>query len=166
MRHVGFDRYIGGVAMRKLEINTPMAVHTALRQEVARSPQSRYLHRLYCLTLVGAGWNCHEVANIFGDHPRSVERWVRTYQQRGIEGLKEKPHGGRHSILSNAQLRELETALKSSPAEQGYGADAWNSGLLRLEILRRFGLTFSGRHCQRLVSVLQKALTREQVQGR
>ena len=141
--------------MHKLEVTTPAAVQAALRHEGEHSPQSRFVHRLHCLLLVGTGRSCYQVAEVFGDDPRSVERWVREFQQHCIEALREKPHPGRHATLANAQMRQLEIALKSVPRELGYAADVWNNKLLRAEILRRFDVTLSARHCQRLFRVLQ-----------
>ena len=136
--------------MHKLEITTPAAVQAALRHEGEHSPQSRFVHRLHCLLLVGTGRSCYEVAEVFGDDPRSVARWVREFQQHGIEGLREKPHTGRHATLADAQMRQLELALRNGPRELGYAVDLWSNQLLRAEILRRFGVTLSARHCQRL----------------
>ena len=141
--------------MHKLEVTTPAAVQAALRQEGEHSPQSRFVHRLHCLALVGAGQSCYEVAAVFGDDPRSIERWVRKFQQFGIEALREKPHPGRHAILGDAQMRRLALALKSVPREMGYAAEVWNSMLLRAEIARRYGMTLSARHCQRLLRILR-----------
>ena len=147
--------------MYKLEITTPAAVQMALRHEGKHSPQSRFVHRLHCLLLVGTGQSCYEVAEVFGDNPRSVERWVREFQQHGIEGLREKPRPGRHATLADAQMRQLDLALNSVPRVLGYTADMWNAPLLRTEILRRFGVTLSVRHCQRLFRVLERSHPQE-----
>ena len=141
--------------MHKLEVTTPAAVLAALRHEGEHSPQSRFVYQLHCLLQVGTGRSCYQVAEVFGDDPRSVERWVREFQQHGIEGLREKPHPGRQATLAHSQMRQLAVALKSVPRELGYAADVWNNKLLRAEILRRFDVTLSARHCQRLFRVLQ-----------
>ena len=141
--------------MHKLEVKTPEVVKAALRQEAEHSPHSRFVHRLHCVLLIAEGRSCYEVARWFGDEPRTVERWVREFQQHGIEGLREKPHPGRHATLFDAQMRELELAFRTGPRELGYAANTWNSKSLRAEILRRFGVTLSGRHCQRLFRILQ-----------
>lgn len=141
--------------MHRLEVTNPAAIQTALRHEGNHSPQSRFLHRLHCLLLVGTGRSCHEVAEVFGDSPRSVERWVREFQQHGVEGLRDKPHTGRHATLAAGQMRQLALVIKSDPREVGYAPDAWNNKLLRAEILHRFGVTTSVRHCQRIFRLLQ-----------
>ena len=143
--------------MHKLEITTPAVVQAALRHEGEHSPQLRFVHRLHCLLLVGTGRSCYEVAEVFGDDPRSVERWVREFQQHGIEGLRERPHPGRHPTLADAQMRQLAFALVTAPRELGYEVGVWNNQLLRAEILRRFGVTMSVRNCQRLFKVLRQS---------
>ena len=147
--------------MHKLEIKTPAAVQAALRHEGEHSPQLRFVHRLHCLVLVGTGRSCYDVAEVFGDDPRSVERWVREFQQHGIEGLRERPHPGRPATLADAQMRQLALALLSVPRGLGYTVDLWNNKLLRAEILRRFGVKMSLRHCQRLFRVLQQSHPQE-----
>ncbi|MEO8546612.1 MAG: helix-turn-helix domain-containing protein [Burkholderiaceae bacterium] len=147
----------GDSVMHKLEVATPAVVQTALRHEGEHSPQSRFVHRLHCLILVGKGSSCYEVAETFGDDPRSVERWVHDFQQYGIDGLREKAHPGRHAALGEVQMRGLALALANSPRELGYAASAWNHKLLRAEILRRFDVTLSARHCQRMFTSLCQA---------
>jgi transposase len=140
--------------LRKLAIGASEPITAALRQEVARSPQSRFAHRLHCIALVAAGKSCYEVARAFGDDPRSVERWVRGFQQFGIDALRDKPHTGRHASLTEYQMRQLRLALATAPRDFGYAADAWSDNLLRREILRQFDITLSLRHCRRLFMVL------------
>ena len=48
----------------------------SLQQEIQRSEESRYDHRLHGVLLVAQGMTCPEVARLLGDSPRSVEYWV------------------------------------------------------------------------------------------
>ncbi len=107
--------------------------------------------------LVAAGRSCYEVAKVFGDDPRSVERWVRKYQKNGVAGLREKLHTGRHATLDDAQMHQLVLALQSPPRECGHVDSAWSGKLLRAEIQRRFGSSLSARHCQRLFNGMQSS---------
>lgn len=141
--------------MHRLEVTSSAAMRAALRNEGKHSPQSRFVHRLHCLLLVGTGQSCYQVAEVFGDNPRSFERWVCEFQQHGIDGLREKQHPGRQATLADAQMQQLALALKGVPRELGYAENVWNNQLLRAEILRRFGVALSARHCQRLFKVLQ-----------
>lgn len=137
--------------MYKLAVTAPELLRDALKDAGLHSPQSRFLHRLHCLMLVALGSSCCEVARLFGDDPRSVERWVHRFQRRGVVGLKDESRPGRHTRLGEADIRELELALAASPRELGYAQAAWSARLLRAEIRRRFAVDFSQRHCQRIL---------------
>jgi Homeodomain-like domain len=47
-----------------------------LQDEIRRSEESRYDHRLHGLLLVAQGMTCPEVAGRLGDAPRTVEYWI------------------------------------------------------------------------------------------
>ena len=53
--------------MRKLQIEDAEIMRIAIQQEIGRSEESRYDHRLHGLLLVTAGQSCREVADLFGE---------------------------------------------------------------------------------------------------
>ena len=61
--------------MRLLRISNATSV-LSLQQEIQRSEESRYDHRLHGVLLVAQGMTCPEVARLLGDSRRSVEYWV------------------------------------------------------------------------------------------
>src|SRR5574337_1317798 len=67
----------------------------ALEAEQHTSASARFIHKAHCVLMVMSGMNCCGVVAMFGESARSVERWVRAYEQGGIEGLKNKLHRGR-----------------------------------------------------------------------
>ena len=71
--------------MRPLVISGQAAVQT-LQQEIQRSEESRYDHRLHAVLLVAHGTTCPEAAALLGDAPRSVEYWVHRFQAKGLAG--------------------------------------------------------------------------------
>src|SRR5205807_9401179 len=76
--------------MRPLKISDATSV-LGLQQEIQRSEESRYDHRLHGVLLVAQGMTCPEVARLLGDAPRSVENWVHRFDQQGLGGLAEGP---------------------------------------------------------------------------
>src|ERR1700704_5642925 len=58
--------------MRPLMISDATSV-LGLQQEIQRSEESRYDHRLHGVLLVAQGMTCPDVARLLGDAPRSVE---------------------------------------------------------------------------------------------
>ncbi|MCF8179194.1 MAG: helix-turn-helix domain-containing protein, partial [Sulfuritalea sp.] len=75
--------------MRKLEIADPEVMRTAIQQEIVRSDESRYDHRLHGLLLVAGGQSCQQVAELFGEDRRTVQRWVKRFESHGLEGVRE-----------------------------------------------------------------------------
>ena len=142
--------------MRKLQVKETDVVKALLRSEVRRSLQATFAHRLHCVALVGAGLGCDQIAAAFGDDLRSVQRWVRRFQQSGAEGLVDVPHSGRPPSLDETQMRQLRLAIASHPQALGHTGTAWNGEILRLEILQRFGVAHSKRHCARLLGLLRQ----------
>lgn len=56
----------GGTVMRKLVIADADVIRLAIQQEIARSNESRYDHRLHGLLLVTGSHSCQQVAELFG----------------------------------------------------------------------------------------------------
>ena len=86
--------------MRRLTISEPELIVLGLQDEIRRSEESRYDHRLHGVLLVAQGMSCPQVADLLGDAPRTVEYWVRRFEKAGLtEGeragrpprLNEKP---------------------------------------------------------------------------
>src|SRR5438270_771896 len=98
--------------MRPLMISDTMSV-LGLQQEIQRSDESRYDHRLHGVLLIAQGMTCPEVARLLGDAPRSVEYWVHRFEQQGLGGLAEGERSGRPSRLSEKQSKEINRVLRA-----------------------------------------------------
>ena len=73
--------------MRKLQIEDAKVMRIALQQEISRSEEARYDHRLHGLLLVTAGQSYWQIAELFGENGTTVQRWVRRFEQGGSGGL-------------------------------------------------------------------------------
>ena len=111
--------------MRPLSISDATSV-LSLQQEIQRSEESRYDHRLHGVLLVAQGLTCPEVAGLLGDAPRSVEYWVHRYQLHGLAGLTEGDRSGRPSRLSAKQMEEIGRALRNKPSDAGMRVNLWD----------------------------------------
>jgi transposase len=69
--------------MRRLQIEDAEVMRIAIQQEIERSEESRYDHRLQGLLLVMAGQSCREVAARFGENGTTVQRWVNSFEEGG-----------------------------------------------------------------------------------
>ena len=136
--------------MRKLEIEDAEVMRIVLQQEIARSEESRYDHRLHGLLLVTAGQSCRQIAELFGENGTTVQRWVRRFERGGLEALREGERPGRPRALDPAQWRKLQSDLRKSPREFGLAATLWDGPVLSAHLRRRYGVDLGVRQCQRL----------------
>jgi transposase len=121
-----------------------------LQQEIQRSEESRYDHRLHGVLLVAQGMTCPAVAGLLGDGPRSVEYWVHRYEQLGLAGLTEGERSGRPRRLSEKQLQELNRVLRAKPNDAGMRVNLWDGKTLSAWIEKTYQIQLGVRQCQRL----------------
>ena len=140
--------------MRPLTISDSTSI-LGLQQEIQRSEESRYDHRLHGVLLVAQGVTCPEVARLLGDAPRSVEYWVHRYQQQGLAGLTEGERPGRPSRLSEKQVKEINRVLRAKPGDAGMRVNLWDGKTLSAWIERTWGTQLGVRQCQRLFRQLE-----------
>jgi len=79
------------------------------------------------------------VAEINGVGPDTIWRWITSFRQRGLEGLKDRPKGHRPPKLSEKQWQEVEGWLMESKDAKGNPIH-WTLSDLQMHIARRFGV--------------------------
>ena len=136
--------------MRPLQITDADTMVLGLQEEIRRSEESRYDHRLHGVLLVAQGMTCPEVSRLLGDAPRSVEYWVRHFEQRGLAGWSEGARSGRPRRLSDVQLQEVDRALRQTPRALGLTGTLWDGKTLSAWIVQRWQVRLAVRQCQRL----------------
>lgn len=151
--------------MRRLAIPDAETFAAAVEDEISRTREGRYYHRLHVVLLVLRGFSCYEVARLYGDSPRSVEYWVHRLTTNGLAGLWEAAHSGRPPRLSPAQKGMLREDLQRSPRELGYDRSLWDRVLLAHHLDTRFGASLGVRQCQRLFHELGLSLQRPRRQA-
>jgi transposase len=121
-----------------------------LQQEIQRSEDSRYDHRLHGVLLVAQGVTCPDVARLLGDAPRTVEYWVRRFEERGLAGLTEGERAGRPPRLSMVQVKAVNRALRGKPTDAGMQVNLWDGKTLAAWIDKQYEIKLGVRQCQRL----------------
>lgn len=136
--------------MRKLEIKDADIMRISLQQEILRSEESRYDHRLHGVLLVCSGLSCGEVAELFGQGRRSVQYWVKRFEQSGFAGLQEGTRPGRPSALDVDRRETIAQDLRRSPRAFGYTQNMWDGKLLSHHLKQSHDVDLGVRQCQRL----------------
>lgn len=135
---------------KKITIPDAETVILGLQDEIRRSHDARYDHRLHAILLVAQGLSSHEVARLLGDSPRIVAYWVKHFIEEGLAGLVETERPGRPTRLSEQQLEKIDLALRRSPLEFGLTSNMWDGKTLSAFIMQQWGVDLGTRQCQRL----------------
>ena len=136
--------------MRKLAIADPEVMRIALQQEITRSDESRYDHRLHGLLLVTGGQSCQQVADLFGEDRRTIQRWVTRFETHGLDGMREGERPGRPAALDAKQWAALGRDLRRNPEIFGHAGHLWDGKLLSEHLRRRYSIILGVRQCQRI----------------
>lgn len=136
--------------MKPLTIADASQIVLGLQDEIRRTSDARYDHRLHGVLLIAQGMTCPEVARLMGDAPRTVEYWVRQFEEEGFSGLAEGERPGRPGRLTDEQIEGIGVVLRQSPREVGLGVTLWDGKTLSAFIRERFGVSLGVRQCQRL----------------
>jgi transposase len=134
--------------MKPLTITDASTIVLGLQDEIRRSEESRYDHRLHGVLLVAQGMSCPEVSRLLGDSPRTVEYWVRRFEERGLAGLVEGERSGRPRRLKDEQIDEIKLVLRHPPEAVGIASGLWDGKGLSAFIEKRYGVTIGVRQCQ------------------
>ena len=140
--------------MRKLEIEDAEIMKIALQQEIVRSDQSRYDHRLHGVLLVSQGFSCYEVGSMLGHTPKTIEIWINQFNARGFAGLQEDLKSGRPPSLNETMIGGINSDLRNNPRNFGYSQNMWDGKLLSHHIEKVYHVKLGVRQCQRLFNKL------------
>lgn len=136
--------------MKPLTIADSASIILGLQDEIRRSEEARYDHRLHGVLLVAHGMRCPDVARVLGDAPRTVEYWVRRFEARGLAGLTEGARSGRPRRLTAEHLAQVERVLRHAPREAGLGGNIWDGKTLAAWVGQTCGVDLGVRQCQRV----------------
>ena len=136
--------------MRRLEIADADLMRIAVQQEILRSEESRYDHRLHGVLLVCQGHSCYDVGEWLGEHPTTIERWVHRFEGIGFNGLREGPREGRPRRLDDRTWEKVERDLRVHPRDLGYNRNLWDGKLLAHHLRQQYQVSLGTRQCQRL----------------
>ena len=132
----------------------------ALQNEISRSPESRYDHRLHGVLMVAKGMSCYDVSRILDHSPRTVEYWVKQFNNRGLISLLDRPRTGRPPRISDEIMEKIDHDLRKNPHDLGYKQNTWNGILLRQHLSDHYGIELGVRQCLNIFHILGFRLRR------
>lgn len=123
----------------------------ALRRALLSSSAGRAAHRQHAVLLVARGLSCRQAAALLGASPRAVSYWVRRYNEKELEGLRDPLRPGRRPRLPVPVRVGLPALAASPPPLQDAPAGVWTGAALRAHLWRVHQAALGLRQCQRLL---------------
>jgi transposase len=136
--------------MKALTISDAETMIFALQDEIRRSQEARYDHRLHAVLLVAQGVSCTKAASLLGDSPRTVQYWVNRFEEEGFAGLADADRPGRPKKMNEQQLEHVAQVIRGSPKNAGMSTNIWDGKTLSAFIKRHYDINLGVRQCQRL----------------
>jgi transposase len=108
--------------------------------------------RYQAVRLYGTGYPTEEVISITGCAWSTLMEWCRTYRREGIAGLVDKRAGGNRAKLTEKQLEELRTRLRTYTPANLFGTTAatpdgqfWTVEDLQHAVQQWYGVSYQSR---------------------
>ncbi len=136
--------------MKRIQIQDTEIMQVAIQQEILRSEDSRYDHRLHGVLLVSKGMSCYQAGGFLGHDATTIQRWINDFNRNGFSGLFDKERPGRPPSLSPQQWEKLNKDLRKQPKDYGYIQNLWDGKLLAHHLKNQYGIEIGVRQCQRI----------------
>lgn len=142
------------VSVKQITVTDAALMQIAIQQEIERSEESRYDHKLHGVLLVANGYDSYQVADLFGQNATTIQRWVKRFNESGFAGLREGERAGRPKILTERQWQQMEKDVRKTPSAFGYLQAFWDGKLLSEHLQKKYSANIGVRQCQRIFKAM------------
>ena len=97
----------------------------------SRTAEARLVERAQMIWQASQGFSVPAIARELGLHPQTVRDWLKRFNTHGVEGLHDRPRGGRPATYSPEQVAEVIATALTDPKTLGQPFASWT--LDRLE---------------------------------
>jgi len=129
--------------MKALRLSDQEELSLVLQDEIRRSSDARYDHRLHAVLLVAQGISCRQVGALLGESHGTVCNWIHRFEESGLAGLNDQQ--GRGRPRRQTERKQVEAALQRSPAGDGPPAQLWDGPLRPRFVENQTGMTLRMR---------------------
>lgn len=140
--------------MKKLTVKDTKNMAIAVYQEIQRSEDSKYDHRLHGVLMAIKGYDCYAISRVFGQNPTTIQRWVNNFNKKGFAGLTEGERSGRPKSLTDDQWEKLGRDLRKPPSDFNYNQVSWDGKLMATHLNKKFKIELCVRQCQRIFNMM------------
>src|SRR3954467_13565507 len=125
-----------------------------LEQAFLQATDRKLRDRLQIIRLAHRGRPHRDIAADLGITPRTVQRWLNAYRDRGLDGLKPRKAKGRAPAIPAHKADEIRRWVIEGPAEQGLDRANWTHAELADHLKKANALSTTraalGRCCPKI----------------
>jgi transposase len=120
-----------------------------LEQAFLQATDRKLRDRLQIVRLAHRGRPHQDIAADLGITPRTVQRWLNAYLERGFDGLKPRKARGQPPAIPTHWADEIRRWVIEGPAAQGLDRATWTHAELADHLLKTHGIAASRSAMQR-----------------
>jgi transposase len=123
-----------------------------IRELLNSSPDLLLATRLNMVYHVAKGHSSREVAKWYAVSFKQVVNWVHRFEERGIEGLENRPGRGRKPYITNGDLEKIKRMiLEKSPLDYGVKAKKWSGPIILRIIKEKYYIDYKPTQAYKLI---------------
>ena len=122
-----------------------------MRLKAALDGARRVSNRIHAVLLNHDKKTSSEISKILNVSRTGVSVWLKTYSEKGIDGLMEGRHSGRPSRLTDLEKILLCDFIDSGPIAYGYVSGLWTSIRVAEVISQEFDVQYHPGHVRKLL---------------
>lgn len=123
-----------------IRICLPAAEHDRLQQLFRTTTDRKLRDRLQVVLLAQRGRPHQDIAQVLGISPRSVQRWLNAYLERGLDGMRPRKAKGARPRLTADLAPLLRQWVIEGPAQQGLDRANWTYAELADHLFKAHGI--------------------------
>ncbi len=137
-----------------IRIRLPQEESQRLDQALREETGSRYRDRIQIVRLAARNRPHKDIAADLAITPRTVQRWLNAYLERGLDGIRPRKAKGAPGKIPAGLAGEFKRWVIEGPAKQGLDRANWTHEELADHLLKIKGIRTSravvGRFCRKI----------------
>lgn len=114
-----------------------------LEQAIRHDERPEVRQRATAIRMLHLGNHPTDVAKVMAVSLPTLYTWHARWQEKGLEGLANRPKSGRPGKANEEYCRVLEETLAKEPPDFGYGFNIWTVKRLQEHMERQTGINLS-----------------------